>query len=210
MDGTALRIPRRQNLRLGTATLPVVMVFILVVTVIVVSLGRSIAQSLEKTGELPVIVIVRHANKAAEPVDDPPLTDAGVKRSQELVTTLRDAGVTAIITTELRRTRETAVPLAKALGLTPEVVQRGGRGQLNEHLKALETAARRHAGGVVLVIGHDNTVPGLIAWLGGPKLPNICDPDYDNLFVLIPAKGKVHLVHSHYGESTPDAGRVCN
>jgi broad specificity phosphatase PhoE len=176
---------------------------------IVVSSGRSSAQSLEKAGELPVIVIVRHANKAAEPPDDPPLTDAGVKRSQELATALRDAGVTAIITTELRRTRETAVPLAKALGLTPEVVQRGGRGQLNEHLKALEMAAR-HAGGVVLIIGHDNTVPGLIAWLGGPKLPNICDPDYDNLFVLIPAKGKVLLVHSHYGESTPDAGRVCN
>ena len=76
---------------------------------------------------LPVLVLVRHADKAAEPADNPPLTSAGTKRAQDLAAALRNAGVTAIITTQVRRTRETAQPLATALGLTPEVLKVGER-----------------------------------------------------------------------------------
>ena len=35
-----------------------------------------------------VLVLVRHADKAAQPADDPPLTAAGAKRAQELATAL--------------------------------------------------------------------------------------------------------------------------
>jgi broad specificity phosphatase PhoE len=177
--------------------------FILMATALVVSQSSSIAQSAARTGDLPVVVVVRHADKAAEPADDPPLTPTGVKRAHDLAAALRNAGVSGTITTQLRRTRETAEPLATALGLTPEVIQRGPRGS-EEHLKALEAAARRHTG-VVLVVGHDDTVPGLIAHLGGPRLPNICDSIYDNFFVLVPAGGKVSLMHVRYGEPTPDS-----
>ena len=173
--------------------------FLLTTTALVVSQSSSIAQS---AGDLPVIVVVRHANKASLPADDPPLTPVGVKRARDLAAALRNAGVTGIITTELRRTRETAGPLATALGIKVEVAQRGPRGSV-EHLEALETAARRHVG-AVLVIGHDDTVPGLIAHLGGPRLPNICDLVYDNFFMLVPTKGKVSLIHTRYGEPTPD------
>jgi broad specificity phosphatase PhoE len=163
----------------------------------------STAQSLDRIGELPVIVVVRHANKAPEPLDDPPLTADGVKRAQDLAAALRGAGVAGVVTTQLRRTRETATPLAATLGLTPQVVQRGPRGSV-EHLKALEAAARRYVGTVV-VIGHDDTVPGLIAHLGGPRLPNICDLVYDNFFVLFPAGGKMNFMHTRYGVPTPDS-----
>jgi hypothetical protein len=71
-------------------------------------------------------------------------------------------------------------------------------------MRLLEAAARRHAG-VVLVIGHDDTVPGLIAHLGGPRLPNICDTVYDNLFVLVPTGGEANPMHVRYGEPTPDS-----
>jgi hypothetical protein len=98
----------------------VVLAFIVPAVTLLVSPIPSTAQSLDRTGELPVIVVVRHANKAAEPTDDPPLTQAGLKRAEDLAQALRNAGVTAIITTELHRTRETAEPLAKALGLTPK------------------------------------------------------------------------------------------
>jgi broad specificity phosphatase PhoE len=165
--------------------------------------GPSIAQSLDRTGALPVIVVVRHANKAPEPLDDPPLSAAGVKRAQDLAAALRGAGVTGIITTQLRRTRETAAPLAAALGLTPQVIRFGPHVSV-EHLNALEAAARRHAG-TVLVIGHGDTVPGLIAQLGGPRLPNICELVYDNFFVLFPAGGKMNFMHTRYGVPTPDS-----
>lgn len=165
--------------------------------------SRSGAQPLDQTGALPIIVVVRHANKAANPPDDPPLTAEGAKRAQDLAAALGGAGVTGIITTQLRRTRETAAPLATALGLNPQVIQRGPRGSV-EHLKWLEAAARRHSG-TVLVVGHDDTVPGLIAHLGGPRLPNICDLVYDNLFVLLPAGGRMNFMHARYGVPTPDS-----
>src|ERR1700716_2419012 len=83
----------------------------------------SDAQPANRAGEFPTLVLVRHADTAALP--DRPLSAAGLKRAQDLAATLRNAGVTAILTTQLRRTRETAQPLATALGLIPEVIQVG-------------------------------------------------------------------------------------
>jgi phosphohistidine phosphatase SixA len=180
----------------------------------------SVAQPANRADELPVLVLVRHADKAAQPADDPPLTAAGAKRAQDLAEALRPAGVTAIVTTQLRRTRETAQPLATALGIVPEVVNVGELALVANpaadaqfppevlreraaYIKALEPAVRRRSG-VVLVVGHDWSVPGLIASLGGPRLPNICGSVYDNLFVLTSAKGKANLIRARYGAPTPD------
>jgi hypothetical protein len=57
-----------------------------------------------------------------------------------------------------------------------------------------------HKGKSVLVVGHSNTVPGIIAALGGPKLPDICDASYAILFTLrIPAAGEPTLTRASYG-----------
>lgn len=192
----------------------------LMATTFVIAPSRSVAQPANRADEFPILVLVRHADKAAQPADDPPLTAAGAKRAQDLAAALRTAGVTAIITTQLRRTRATAEPLATELGLVPEVVNVGERALVSnpaadaqfapevireraEYVKALEPAVRRHSG-VVLVVGHDWSVPGLIAALGGPRLPNICSSVYDNLFVLTSAKGRAKLIHARYGAPTPD------
>jgi phosphohistidine phosphatase SixA len=178
----------------------------------------SLAQLAYPAGEFPTLVLVRHADTAAQP--DRPLSAAGLKRAQELAAVLRNAGVTAIITTQLRRTRETAQPLATALGLVPEVINVGERALVSnpapdaqfppevvqargDYVKVLEPAVRRLLS-VVLVVGHDWSVPGLIAVLGGPQLPNICPSVYDKLFVLTSAQGKASLIQARYGEPTPD------
>ena len=44
-----------------------------------------------------VVLLVRHAEKEAQPAQDPPLTDAGAARARALVAVARDAGVSAII-----------------------------------------------------------------------------------------------------------------
>jgi phosphohistidine phosphatase SixA len=171
----------------------------------------SFAQPPKQVNQPSAVIIIRHADKASEPANDPGLTQAGVKRAQDLVTALGDAGVIGIITTQMRRTRETAEPLATKIGVTPEVVTipadelgRVSR-NLSSHLAALQAALHHYAGGVVLVVGHDNSVPELIAALGGPHFPNICGTVYDNLFVVLPAEGKPHFLHSRYGASTPDS-----
>jgi phosphohistidine phosphatase SixA len=179
----------------------------LVVAIVVARPALSSSQPPERTDSASLIVLVRHAEKAAAPSDDPPLTAAGVKRAQALAAALRDAGVTAIITTQLRRTRETAQPLASARSLTPEVVPVRG-GEAGAHAEAVAAAVRKHAGGVVLVVGHSNTIPAIIAALGGPHLPDICESVFANLFVLLPGAREARLVRSRYGaaDRNPEPG----
>ena len=55
------------------------------------------------------VILVRHAEKAAAPADDPPLTPAGLARAQDLKARLAAAGVTLVIHSEFQRTRLTAI-----------------------------------------------------------------------------------------------------
>lgn len=155
-----------------------------------------------------VVILVRHAEKGTTPANDPPLTEAGVARAKALVAALANTSVQAVITTELTRTRETARPLAEARGLTSEAIHTG---PTDAHVKAVADAVRAHAGQTVLVVGHSNTIPAIIAALGGPKLPDICDSQYSNFFVLILDSGgkKAELVASWYGAPSPDPATTC-
>jgi broad specificity phosphatase PhoE len=152
-----------------------------------------------------LVLLVRHAEKAAAPADDPPLTEVGTTRARALQAALADAGVQAVIATPRRRTSDTAKPLADALGLTPEIV-----GLTGNHVQAVADAVRRHAGQVVLVVGHSNTIPAIIGALGGPRLPDLCDPEHANLFVLsIPPDGPPRLVRGLYGPADPAGAASC-
>jgi len=155
-----------------------------------------------------VVILVRHAEKAAAPAADPPLTDAGAARARALAAALANMNVQAVITTELTRTRETGRPAAVARGLTPEIVRSGPR---DAHVQAVAAAVRAHAGQNVLVVGHSNTIPAIIAALGGPTLPDICDSQYSTLFVLVmrPDIPKADLVVSSYGAPSPDPASTC-
>jgi len=72
-------------------------------------------------------------------------------------------------------------------------------------------AARRHAGRVVVVVGHSNTVPAIVAALGGPRMADLCDAAYATMFVVGPASPRVAttgpapaaVVRAQYGR--PDA-----
>lgn len=150
-----------------------------------------------------MVILVRHAEKAKDGGDDPALSSAGAERAKALAAALADSGVTAIVTTQLRRTGDTAAPLAAARQLTPEVVRIEKGEAIPAYAAAVAAAVRRHPGGVVLVVGHSNTVPAVIAALGGPKLPDLADAEYSNLFVLVPGAAGAQLTRTHYGE--PDA-----
>ena len=148
-----------------------------------------------------VVLLVRHAEKGTQPPQDPPLTDKGASRAQALVTIARDAGVRAIITTEFVRTRSTAEPTATALGVTPEVV----RSSTPDHARAVAAEVLKHAGQTVLVVGHSNTIPAIVGALGAPRPKDICDSQYDQLFVVVLGdSGPPRLIQSRYGEASVD------
>jgi broad specificity phosphatase PhoE len=78
-------------------------------------------------------------------------------------------------------------------------------GGVEAHIKAVADAVRaRPAGETVLVVGHSNTIPAIIAALGGPRLADMCEQEYATLFILtIPASGPAKLIRGSYG--APDA-----
>ena len=137
------------------------------------------------------VFLVRHAEK--EPAGaDPSLTDAGRARAESLAALLADAGITAIFSSEYKRTQETAAPLAKRLGLSVTVVPGKDTDALLAKLRALAP------GGRALVVGHSNTVPELALRLTGVKIAQLTEADFDHLYVGIVRKkghGEVLLLH---------------
>lgn len=156
-----------------------------------------------------VVVVVRHADKDTIPKADPPLTAAGVVRAKALAAAVADAGVEAIITTELLRSRETARPLAEARRLTPITVPHGS--DIAQHAQAVAAAVRKLRGKTVLVVGHGETVGPIIQALGGPAIPEVCGYEYSNLYTLVLDEHDraVRLIHSLYGAPSPAHKSPC-
>ena len=151
------------------------------------------------------VIVVRHAERATAPANDPVLTAAGTARAEALKAVLADAGVSAVITTHLQRTQLTAKPLADSLGVPLTIVRAGS--PLQAHLDSVAAAVKRQpSGSVVLVVGHSNTVPGIIAALGGPRMPDLCDSQYSSLFVVdMSGSGAPRLIRATFGApDTPD------
>ncbi|MEO5799305.1 MAG: histidine phosphatase family protein [Gemmatimonadales bacterium] len=152
------------------------------------------------TTKHPVVVIVRHAEKASETERDPSLSDLGRARAAALDSALVDAHVVAILVTQYKRTAETAAPIAARHHLTPIVVPTDGG--VATHAAAMARLARTFDG-VVLIVGHSNTLMPIAAALGAAKFPDLCDKSYSLLFTVVPASTSASLLRSHFG--TPDA-----
>lgn len=153
-----------------------------------------------------LVFIVRHAEKANATDPDPSLSEAGKARAAALAVALRDARVTDILVTSRKRTQETAAVVVDARQLIAHVVPLSAN--TAEHISAVAAAIRKAAGNAVLVVGHSNTVTGIIAALGAPRLPDLCDAQYANLFIVrLPVRGNPSLIRAQYGTPDPaDAG----
>ena len=117
--------------------------------------------------DVSTVVVLRHAEKAASPAGDPALTEEGRARAQQLAQMfggVADAGaVRLVISSEARRARETAEPLAARLGLAIRVLPAADVDAV------VHTLHREGRGLTSLVVGHADTVPRLVAALGdGP------------------------------------------
>lgn len=148
------------------------------------------------------VILVRHGEKAGTPEGDPALSQAGVARATALVEALRGAGVEAVVTTQVRRTRETAQAVAELFRLVPETMDGKAPGHAQEVARRIR---ERHAGQVVLVVGHSNTVPEIVQALGAPAVPPICDGEYDRMLVVTVDGASSRVVQARYGAPTPQA-----
>lgn len=122
--------------------------------------------------------VVRHAEKAAVPADNPGLTAAGQQRAIALCDSLRNKNVQRIFVSQYLRTQQTAQPSANLLQLTPIQYNAG------EPVANLVAQLRAASGPNVLVVGHSNTVPEIIQQLTGTAVGSIPENDFDNFFII--------------------------
>ena len=151
------------------------------------------------------VFVVRHAEKANEPKQDPPLTKEGVARSQKLARVLEDKNIKAIYTSQFIRTKQTAEPLAAKSGatvipLTLKPNPSNLRLISEESTAELINMIMQRPGESVLVIGHSNWIPDVIRMLGGDTRVTVDEQKFDDLFVVtVSAKGKAKVEQQKYG-----------
>lgn len=145
--------------------------------------------SISSASAEPIVVIVRHAEKAANDPKDPDLSAAGRVRAEALAKILKDANITTIFATEFKRTQETAAPTAAATGVASTAVPAKDYATLVSKLRQLN--------GNALVVGHGDTIPDIIKALGIDASIQISDGDYTEIFV-VELGGKPQLLRLHY------------
>ncbi|HJU64642.1 MAG TPA: phosphoglycerate mutase family protein [Gemmatimonadaceae bacterium] len=169
--------------------------FIVACLALLFSVPAALAQN---TARPTTVIVVRHTEQVKDGSRDPVLDSIGIKRAVALRDALANAGVTTIITTHLQRSTLTAEPLAKQLDVTPVVMRVGG--PIPEHVKATAAEIRgKHAGEVVLVVGHSNTVPLIVRELGGTAPDQLAESEFDTMFIVtVDGAGKATTVRAKY------------
>lgn len=147
------------------------------------------------------VYLVRHAEKAATPPDDPPLTAQGAERATDLADMLAEAGVVAVYSSQYRRAHGTAAPLAQRLGLDVMVLEIAGPDVAATLRAQARQIAAENAGESSLVAGHSNTIPTMIAELTGQPMADIDERIYGDLFVVtIQPDGTARLERRRFGQ----------
>jgi broad specificity phosphatase PhoE len=111
--------------------------------------------------------------------------------------------VSQIYTTQFKRNRQTAEPLAQRFGIsiTERPISAANSATYADDLA--REILTRSAGKTVVVVGHSNTVPDIVRALTGHPVPPITDSEYDHIFIVeIPASGSPRLMQLRFGQPT--------
>ena len=163
---------------------PLPILFAVLTVLPLLATAASTHAVVEDDGTETVVYLVRHAEK--EPGDDPALTAEGRDRAAALAEILAGEGVDRILSSDTRRTRETAAPLAERLGLDVEIYD-------PHDLAELVTRLREASGETLLVVGHSNTTPEAVRLLGGDPVSPMPDDEYDRLYRVELPSGRTTL-----------------
>jgi broad specificity phosphatase PhoE len=152
--------------------------------------GLILAGLLAMLGAMPAtaadtVYVIRHLQK--ESGADPALTAEGRAGASALAELLADKGVTAIFATETRRAMETAAPLAARLGIAITPYDPGDPAALAKVAAGVK--------GAILVVGHSNTVPQLVASFGGAEPAAIADDEFGTLYIVHEGSNRVEQLH---------------
>jgi broad specificity phosphatase PhoE len=152
------------------------------------------------TADATTVIVIRHAerDRGAGAGADPPLTPAGEARAELLAQMFGDAKaeghIDAIYVSPALRNRLTAAPLAARLGVSADVAP------ADDARGLARRALREHSGGRVLIVGHSDTVPAIVAALtGSTNIPEIGEDEYGTMYIVtVPRIGHAIFLRLNY------------
>jgi broad specificity phosphatase PhoE len=148
-----------------------------------------------------VIFLVRHADRAST-ADDSLLGKAGEERAQCLAKTLKDANISAVFASDYKRTQQTAAPVAAEFHVETRVIPKANTAELVKQVQ-------QHDNKPILVVGHADTLPGIVQALGAGSIPKIESQEYDRLIVIPVTAGKSQpAIILRFCSATTDAAGV--
>jgi 2,3-bisphosphoglycerate-dependent phosphoglycerate mutase len=132
----------------------------------------------EKAKEnLTTFYFIRHAEKAADQGSDPQLTEKGVKRAEQWVNYFFLRDLDHVISSDFKRTKATAAPLAKAKKLGIEIYD------VREVTGT--TLLETYRGKTVALYGHSNTINTYANELQNDRVyKDLEETDYDHFFIV--------------------------
>lgn len=146
-----------------------------------------------------LVVVVRHAEKATDDPRDPALSAEGEARARALAAALAGSRLDAVYATQFKRTQQTAAPAAEAAGVDVTVRPIDGNNATTYAADLARDLRALPAGSVVLVVGHSNTVPGIVAALDGRPPREMPETEYDRFTtVRLRADGGADTVVTRY------------
>jgi phosphohistidine phosphatase SixA len=135
-------------------------------------------------GQKKTIILVRHAEKV-DASQDPELSPDGKQRAERLMRIVKKYRPGAIYSTDFKRTRDTAAPMAARRKLQIETYDARKPADLIDAIMRSRTKR-------FMIVGHSNTVPGLANLLGKKELfRNLDDAEYGAIWIVRIKDGKV-------------------
>lgn len=154
-------------------------------------------KNITDTIDSKTVIVVRHADKLNDSSRDPILSDAGDQQAQALAKKLTALTLSQAIASNYQRTQLTIKPTADAHNINLTIV--GTQKGIETHVAKI-VALVKSINGNTIIAGHSNTVPLIIAALGGPKIDDLDESSYGDLYqLIIHNSGEVSFRISHFG-----------
>ena len=131
----------------------------------------------DQTDKPTTLILIRHAERGNDGSNDPPLAEAGTARANNLASVLKNTNISAIYSSNYKRTKNTVAPIAQAKSLDVKIYEPMKEDEIKRIIS-------ENKGKTVLVAGHSNTTPWTANFLTGSKLENFADTDYGNILII--------------------------
>ena len=143
------------------------------------SISHVSAQS-DSTNTETTFILMRHAQKLDDGTKDPQLSDEGKNQAEELSEWLHSKfDISAIYSTDYKRTKLTAEPSAEAEDLEIQIYD------FQDPVGFLKNLLDKNSGKTILIVGHSNTTPMFANIIMGRKeFENLPDNEYGKIFIV--------------------------